>query len=153
MDLNTRYELNQELGEVSEWARYYEYHGRADAAEEYYRRIRDVEKTIARVDLIDQLRDFADFLENEPGVPVNSKIDIHYSVLANDLEDGSEDAKRAEVDRVAAILGVTPALKADGEHYTAMRAFGPVEYHVTAITEEHMTKIQASDTYYGQVTP
>lgn len=120
---------------------------------ELHQLLADVGKKIARVDLIDQLRDFADFLDNERGVPVNPTISIHYSVTANDVDGGSEDAKRAEVDRVAAILGVIPELQADGGHYTAMRAFGPIEYRVTAITDEYMAKVCASDSYRGQVTP
>jgi hypothetical protein len=155
MDLNATYELNQELGEVSEWARYYEHHGRTDVAQECYRKIAKLKKMIARAQVIDGLRALADFLDTNPDVPTNSWASISYSVSAANMNKGyvSDDEERAEVDRVAAILGVTPELQADGGHYTAMRAFGPVEYHVTAITEECMAKVHASDTYYGQVTP
>lgn len=156
MDLTLRHALTQELGEVSEFARYYEEHGRDDIAQEYRRQVSNLKVVIARTQLIDGLRALADFLENEPDVPVNSWATISYSVSAKDLDTDDrdqDDAERAEVDRVAAILGVTPTENDSSSHYTAMRAFGPVEYRATAITQEHMAVHAASETYYGVVTP
>ncbi|MGW0807980.1 hypothetical protein [Nonomuraea sp. NPDC002799] len=107
-----------------------------------------------RVQLIEGLRALADFLDTHPDVPTNSWVNVSYSVTAADTSgDDSDDAKRVEVDRVAAILGVTPTQNNRGSHYTALRTFGPVEYRATAITQEEMALHQAADTYYGLVTP
>lgn len=154
MDLNA-HEINKEIGVLHEWAHYYERHGRPDIAQENYRKIAKLKKLIVRTQLIDGLRALADFLENEPDVPVNSWAHVSYSVTPADTADGedSEDAKRAEVDRVAAVLGVTPTLSNNGSHYSAQRAFGPVEYRATAITQDHMAHYRAAETYFGVVTP
>ncbi|MGW0802737.1 hypothetical protein [Nonomuraea sp. NPDC002799] len=111
--------------------------------------------TIARAQLIDGLRALADFLDGEPGVPVNFGATVSYSVTPTDVaDDGNIDqAERVEVDRVAALLGVTPEYSGGGSYYSAVRAFGPVEYRATAITQEHMAKVHAENTYHGVVTP
>ncbi|NUW30742.1 hypothetical protein HTZ77_04800 [Nonomuraea sp. SMC257] len=153
MDLTSRYEINQEIGHLSELARYYDYHGRTDVAQQYKRQLANLQAMVARAQLIDGLRALADFLDTHPDVPTNSWAHVSYSVTANDVDGGSEDAKRAEVGRVAAILGVTPTLSDSGSHYTALRTFGPVEFRATAITQEHMAMHEASGTYYGAVTP
>ncbi|MFI7126061.1 hypothetical protein ACIBQ1_10235 [Nonomuraea sp. NPDC050153] len=161
-------EINNEIGSLYEGARNDAFHGRANEAQAKYQSIEDlmsclpaqfadyvlvVKMSVTAAQVIDGLRALADFLDRYPNVPVNSKIDVHYSVIGNNVIGDSEEAKRAEVDRVAAVLGVTPEIKVDGGHYTAVRAFGPVEYSVTAITDEWMAKVHASDTYYGVVTP
>ncbi|MGP4104957.1 hypothetical protein [Nonomuraea sp. KM90] len=150
-----RHEIKQEIGVLHEWARYYQAHGRTDIAQENYRKISQLEKMITRAQIIDGLRALADFLDEHPGVPVNSWAHVSYSVISADIDStgDQDDAERAEVDRVAALLGVTPTLSDNGSHYTALRTFGPVEYRATAITEEHMAKHCAADTYYGVVTP
>ena len=154
MDLS-RHEINQEIGVLHEWARYYEAHGRADIAQENYRKIANLEKLIARAQLLDGLRALADFLEIHPDVPTNSWVNVSYSVTAADTngEGDQDEAERAEVDRVAAVLGVTPTLNGSGSHYTAERSFGPVVYRATAITQQEMALHSAAVTYYGLVTP
>ncbi|MEU6780401.1 hypothetical protein ABZ912_14460 [Nonomuraea angiospora] len=156
MDLTLSHEINQEIGHLSELARYYEYQGRTDVAQEYKRQISNLKTMIARVQLIDGLRALADFLDAHPDVPLNSWASVSYSVTATNLntdDRDQDDVERAEVDRVAAILGVTPTLSDNGSHYTALRTFGPVEYRATAITQEEMALHRAAGTYHGLVTP
>jgi hypothetical protein len=108
--------------------------------------------------LIAGLRQLADFLDDHPDLPVNFRADVVHSVTAADIDpgtdtDGIEAAKRAEVDRVAAILGVTPTVEANGDQYMACISFGPVTYRAAAITDAHMALFRAASTYDGCVTP
>lgn len=105
--------------------------------------------------LIDGLRALADFLQVHPDLPVDCWANISYSVTVGGAmgEDDTEPAKCAEVDRVAAILGVTPTIRANGDHYTAVLAFGPVVYQATAVTKERLARHLAASTYSGCVTP
>jgi hypothetical protein len=105
--------------------------------------------------MIAGLHALADFLQAHPDLPVNCWAQISYSVTAGGAlgEDDSDTAKRAEVDRVAEILGVSPHTEADGEHYIAVKRFGPVTYQAAAITEAFMAAYDAASTYHGCVTP
>jgi hypothetical protein len=80
-----------------------------------------------RAALIGGLRDLADYLESNPEVPAP----IYSYVYA--FPPNSDWAEMcAEIDAVAALLGVPPRLT-DGGHYIAVRSFGPVEYEAAAI--------------------
>jgi hypothetical protein len=74
-----------------------------------------------RQQTISGLRELADFLDANPDVPVDPWWNNQYSV---DLDVKVGD-RRAEVDRIAAILGVEPV---DDSHYTAKLTFGNVTY-------------------------
>ena len=80
------------------------------------------------------LRALADFLESHPDLPVPWQTDAPASV------SGADDAaERAEVDRIAGILGVPAAANERGTHYDAERDFGGgVIYRATAITRAEM---------------
>jgi hypothetical protein len=106
--------------------------------------------------LIAGLRRLVDFLDDHPDLPVNDWAQVSYSITADDTgmsADDIEAAKRAEVDRIAAVLGVTPTVRANGDHYIAALSFGPVTYQATAITDAHMARHMAASTYDGHVTP
>jgi hypothetical protein len=80
-----------------------------------------------RAALIGGLRALADYLESNPEVPAPI-----YSTVHTFPPDSDWAAMRAEIDAIAAPLGVI-AYRTAGGHYLATRAFGPVEYRAVAI--------------------
>lgn len=66
--------------------------------------------------------------------------------------DGWE-AECAFVDRVAAGLGVTAPLEADGDFYEVKVSFGLVEVRAVAIRPERMARYYATQSYADAVTP
>jgi hypothetical protein len=82
--------------------------------------------------LIDGLRDLADYLESNPEVPTT-----HGATVYAFPPDGSCAEMRSEIDAIAVRLGSTAHPTAHGEHYAAIRAFGPVEYRAVAICKHH----------------
>jgi len=82
-----------------------------------------------RVRLIAGLRGLADFLDQNPGVPVPWGTDVLvFPAEASDAE------MFAEIDTIAELIGST-ASDADSPHghYSAVRDFGPVQYRAVAI--------------------
>ena len=95
------------------------------------------------------LRELADFLDQHPAVPVplyGTSIVLH--------ADSADDGGRAQVNRIATLLGATvyDDTSHDG-HYWAARLFGPIGYEITAITDTYTASNQALMTYRGNVTP
>ena len=80
-----------------------------------------------RAALIGGLRAVADYLESNPAVPIPIYSPVHAFPPAGDWA-----AMRAEIDAIAARLGVIAHLTGGG-HYVATRSFGPVEYRAVAI--------------------
>ena len=80
-----------------------------------------------RAALIGGLRGLADYLESNPEVPTPS-----YSIVFTFPPDGDWAEMRAEIDAIAARLGVI-ARETGGGHYVATRSFGPIEYRAVAI--------------------
>ncbi len=80
-----------------------------------------------RAALIGGLRALADYLESNPEVPTPI-----YSTVHTFPPDGEWTVMRAEIDAIAAPLGVI-AYRTAGGHYVAARSFGPVEYRAVAI--------------------
>lgn len=81
---------------------------------------------VPRSQITDGLRQLADYLDAHPGIPLAP---YGWDLLVSTHCDNDTEG-RAEVDRIAAILGV-PADDdtAAGGHYTAARSFGPVKYN------------------------
>ena len=82
-----------------------------------------------RVRLTAGLRDLADFLDQNPDVPVPRRADLLvFPPEASDAE------MFAEIDTIAELIGST-ASDADSPrgHYSAVRDFGPVRYCAIAI--------------------
>ena len=79
--------------------------------------------------LIAGLRDLAEFLDQNPQIPVPRRTDLLVFP-----PDGSDTEMFAEVDVVAQQIGAT-ASSADSPagHYSAARDFGPVRYRAVAI--------------------
>jgi hypothetical protein len=82
-----------------------------------------------RVRLIAGLRDLANFLDQNPDVPVPWRADVVvFPTEASDTE------MFAEIDTIAVLIG-SDASDADSPrgHYSAVRIFGPVQYRAVAI--------------------
>lgn len=80
-----------------------------------------------RAAFISGLRALADYLESNPEVPT-----LIYSTVHTFPPNDDWAGMRAEIDAIAARLGVTARLTGGG-HYVASRSFGPVEYRAVAI--------------------
>ncbi|TDB86447.1 hypothetical protein E1264_17770 [Actinomadura sp. KC216] len=93
------------------------------------------------------LRELTEFLEAHPDLPL-PRPDLSFSV-----REGDDADERAEVDRIAEILGAEPEETADGGHYTVARSFGPVTYEAVAITSACMARYRALMTYGDAVEP
>jgi hypothetical protein len=65
-----------------------------------------------------------------------------------------EAQRRAEVDRIAAILGVQVTDDtATGGHYTAARMFGRIAYRVLCVPDRRQAAHDALMSYAGAITP
>lgn len=100
----------------------------------------------SRAELIADLRTFAGFLEGTPELPVPRHLDITIYPLSD-----SDEAMRAEIDRISAVLGTTPVL--DSGHYRTAKAIGRVTYRAVAITRHARQQWQALMSYDGAITP
>lgn len=87
-----------------------------------------------RARFIADARAVLDMLEANPNVPLPWRFLGQYAVAGTDAE------KCAEVDRIAAILGVEPETRANGGHYAAEVRFGSNGYVALAITDAHMAR-------------
>lgn len=87
--------------------------------------------TAERAALIGGLRALAEYLESHPEVPAPC-----YSYVLTFPPDGDCRGMRAEIDAIAARLGVSPS-ETCGGHYVAARSFGPVEYRAVAICKQN----------------
>jgi hypothetical protein len=89
--------------------------------------------TTERHELIAGLRALAEFLENHKDIPAPKWTEVMVFPEAS-----TDDAKRREIDRIAAMISAIPQEGLTG-HYKASHKFGPVEYRAIAIpakTEE-----------------
>jgi hypothetical protein len=103
-----------------------------------------VGESATRDEVIEQLRDLADFLEERLEIPVPpSYTTMHFSVFAA----GTDQEKYAQVDYLSTLLGtpVTDQL-ADGGHYTVSVPFGGMTYQFIAIPKEPVERAPVSFT-------
>jgi hypothetical protein len=101
-----------------------------------------------RAQLIAGLREFASYLDDHPHIPAPRYVDIHL------FPNGPDEAMRAEVDRIAAVLGSTPEEGEQGDRYAVTRMFGPlVTLRVVALFARARADHQALMTYAGAVQP
>jgi hypothetical protein len=103
-----------------------------------------------RADIISGLRQLADYLDTQPQIPVAPYgWDLLISTHTSDDSGG-----KAEIDRIAALLGVPVHDETDaGGHYNATRAFGPISYVAFHIPARHKAADRAYMTYADCVTP
>lgn len=99
---------------------------------------------IARTQTIAGLRALADFLQDNPNVPVR-EYGGEYIVFARADNDTTE---RAEIDRIAAAVGerVTDET-GHGGHYTVSKTFGRITYTATHIPAERRAAHNALMSY------
>ena len=68
--------------------------------------------------------------------------------------DVTDDDGRAEIDRIAALLGAhVDDGTAEYGHYVASRVFGPVEYRAVFIPPRTRAHYDARNSYSGNVIP
>ncbi|WP_433417745.1 hypothetical protein ACQP1V_00790 [Microtetraspora malaysiensis] len=106
--------------------------------------------TIDRTAVITGLRALTAFLEANPAVPVPD-----FPILIRCFpKRGSDTEMRAEVDRIAELLGteIDPDDLPFG-HYTTGLDFSPIRYEVTAILADARARHAAESSYYGCVQP
>ncbi|WP_433180631.1 hypothetical protein [Actinoallomurus sp. CA-150999] len=95
----------------------------------------------ARTQTIAGLRALADFLEANPAIPV-----YEYGWEVSVHTEGTDEQETAEVERIAALLDVTP-VRSPGGHYTASRTFGRITYRIVHIPARRMAAHNALMTY------
>ncbi|MEV0398776.1 hypothetical protein [Actinoallomurus sp. NPDC050550] len=98
--------------------------------------------------VIQGLRELADELAVNRDLPVPLIIEIDYHPHgANDTEI------RAEINRIAELINVTPETSANGENYRAVRRFGPIQYKAVTVSAREMARWEALLTYSENVNP
>jgi len=105
---------------------------------------------LERTNVIAGLRLLADYLEDHPDIPV--------APLGWDLSTyalhGDETQRRADVDKIAAALGVpVDDDTGHGGHYTAARTFGLITYRAVCVPDRRRDAYNALMSYAGCVTP
>jgi hypothetical protein len=101
-----------------------------------------------RSDYINGLRQLADYLDANPGVPV-PKYGTSITVLADLADDGGI----RQVEDIAAQLAAPVITDLDLGRYAASRTFGPVGYEAVSHTRAVMAAYHALSSYDGCVTP
>ena len=96
--------------------------------------------------IITGLRQFADFLDLRPDIPLPLIVEISYHPLGR-----SDEEKRADIDAIAKFLGVTAVYEARGEHYAASRLFGSVLYRAVTVSTKAMDEWSARKSYEHNV--
>ncbi|GAA0349512.1 hypothetical protein NE235_36440 [Actinoallomurus spadix] len=97
----------------------------------------------ARHQTIKGLRALADFLENNPGVPVNT-----YGWDLTHHARGTDEHQAAEVDRIAVVLDAVPVDdRPDGGHYTVTKTFGRITYTAVHVPAHRMAAHNALMSY------
>lgn len=92
--------------------------------------------------VISGLRELADDLSLHRDVPVPLIVEIDYHPRGE-----TDTEKRAEIDRIAKILGVEPEFAAEGEHYIATRRYGSVRYRAITVSEKALKNWDALLSY------
>ena len=82
-----------------------------------------------RTRLIAGLRDLAEFLHENPGVPAPRRAEMLVFP-----PEGTDAEMFAEIDAIAGRIGVTASdVGSPAGHYSAILGFGPVQYRAVAI--------------------
>jgi hypothetical protein len=98
----------------------------------------------ARTQTIAGLRVLADFLEDNPSVPVR-EYGGEYTVFARADENTVE---RAEIDRIAAALGETVTDDTErGGHYSVSKTFGRITYRAIHVPSKRQAAHEALMSY------
>jgi hypothetical protein len=98
----------------------------------------------SRTQTIAGLRALADFLEDNPNVPVR-EYGGEYTVFARAEEDTAE---RTEIDRIAAALDETVTDDTErGGHYSVCKTFGRITYSAVHVPSERQAAHEALMSY------
>jgi hypothetical protein len=102
-----------------------------------------------RIDVIRGLRELAALLESCPDIPAPYTLDVLVFP-----PDGTDAEICAEVDRIAALLGIAVQdATARHAHYTATKGFGAVRYRAVAIPSRVRAYHDARNSYAADVMP
>lgn len=102
-----------------------------------------------RTAIINGLLDLATLLEANPDLPAPYAINAHHFP-----DEGTDPEMRADIDKVAALLGIQPSTwEAGYGHYQAAVTFGPVQYKAVAILSAARARHDADGSYAGHVNP
>jgi hypothetical protein len=103
-----------------------------------------------RAKVIDALVELAAYLEAHPDVPVAP---FGWDLNVYPCQD-DEAASRAEVDKIAAILGTTVKdATGRGGHYRVQRSFGLITYSAVHVPARRQAAFDALMSYQGCVAP
>ena len=106
---------------------------------------------LARAKIIAGLRQLADYLDTHPLVPVCI---FGWDLTVYSIRAATEAGRRAEVDRIAALLGVPVTDQTrHGGHYTASRSFGLITYNAICVPDQRRAAHEALMTYADCITP
>lgn len=101
---------------------------------------------VRRARLIADLHGLADFLEKHPEIPVPKYGPVSVRVHPLYDTDATNEAEAiAEVERIAALLGVTPRVEY-GQHVACVD-FGAVAYEAILVTRAARDRRAAQDSY------
>ena len=104
----------------------------------------------ARAQTVAGLRALADFLENNPTVPVN-EYGADYKIFAR---AESNAAERTEIDRIASALGADVEDDTTrGGHYTVSKTFGRITYSAVHVPAERQAAHEALMSYAPVFNP
>jgi hypothetical protein len=102
----------------------------------------------ARAQTIVGLRKLAYYLQARPEVPVK-EYGCDYTIYAR---ADTDTAGRAEIDRIAAILGVTPVDNTPmGGHYIVYKMFGRIAYRAVHIPSRARDRYNAENSYRNNI--
>ncbi|MEV4473257.1 hypothetical protein [Nonomuraea sp. NPDC049504] len=95
---------------------------------------------------VEALRGLADFLDRNPDLPVPRYAPVRMSVHPlYDTDAATEADALAEVERIAAVLGVT--IRSEAGHHIACLDFGLVAYEAVLVTQAAMDRREARNSY------
>jgi hypothetical protein len=98
----------------------------------------------ARTQTIAGLRALADFLENNPDIPIH---EYGWDYLVFPRAD-NDTAERAEIDRIATALGETVTDDTGhGGHYKVSKTFGRITYTATHVPTKYQAAHEALMSY------
>jgi hypothetical protein len=83
------------------------------------------------------LRALANFLEANPAVPI-PRNGLEFGVATS----GSDEQKRSQVKFAGLAIGEDVTDNAEGTHSSVRRRFGPVSYHIFAVSGAHLQRFQ-----------
>lgn len=88
-----------------------------------------------RDDYAQGLRDLADWLDDNPAIPMHlfSEVGVRYSVS---VEVDDDEVALTRLAEIADLIGAEIEVTANGDHHDAVKRFGPVSYQAAVILKE-----------------